>query len=384
MCILRIKYKREYIWRNMKIVFYVSKLKSGLFKILLSNTKNRNNYAVSEIVGIVLVLLIIGGTVSTILFWGVPYMQDKKSFVDQENALLQFDAMGDLIDDALAEGVFDVENLEVATSSKAMTFKLSGGKLNMDNQGERFVFWYSLVPNFDFDVLNLNPDGNEYEFEINVFEGEPKFLDVYYLYDNSVSDKNINIGDSTNYPLHDAVKIDVKDLGYNIIGRIWLFDVGSLNYQSTGSSNTYKAVVENGGVLATGDRTSGYFYNEPKFWPQTLLDNSSILTLRIIQIKKDPRIGVDSIGGTGYNEVKFSIRPKSSLIKENKTEISNKFKMDIYGDNDAVSAWRYFFKNRVGLQGDDIDEPLSWVPPIGASKVVFSLTHAICYISMEI
>lgn len=368
----------------MKIVFYVSKLKSGLFKILLSNTKNRNNYAVSEIVGIVLVLLIIGGTVSTILFWGVPYMQDKKSFVDQENALLQFDAMGDLIDDALAEGVFDVENLEVATSSKAMTFKLSGGKLNMDNQGERFVFWYSLVPNFDFDVLNLNPDGNEYEFEINVFEGEPKFLDVYYLYDNSVSDKNINIGDSTNYPLHDAVKIDVKDLGYNIIGRIWLFDVGSLNYQSTGSSNTYKAVVENGGVLATGDRTSGYFYNEPKFWPQTLLDNSSILTLRIIQIKKDPRIGVDSIGGTDYNEVKFSIRPKSSLIKENKTEISNKFKMDIYGDNDAVSAWRYFFKNRVGLQGDDIDEPLSWVPPIGASKVVFSLTHAICYISMEI
>ena len=371
----------------MKIVTYISKVKSWLFKILLSNKQNHNNYAVSEIVGIVLVLFIISGTVSTILFWGVPYMQDQKAFVDQENALLQFDAMGDLIDDALAEGVFDVEDLEVANSSKTMTFKLSGGKLNIDNQGERFVFWYSLSDKFNFTVSDLDPDGNENEFTIIDGSGSAKNITINYLYDNS--DENITIDlpagtISTSHPIHDAIKIDIKNSNNIIIGRIWLFDIGSINYQSTGSSNTYKAVVENGGVLATGDRTTGHFINEPKFWPQTLLDNSSILIMRIIQIKKDPTSGVDYIGGTGSDEVKFWILPKYSLTKENKTQIFNEIKMDIYGDTDAVSAWRYFFKNRVGFQGNDFDETLSWIPPTGASNGVFSLTHAICYIGMEV
>ena len=358
-------------------------VKLYLLRIEISQQNNPNNIGVSDIIGIVLVLLIIGGTVSTILFWGVPYMQDQKAFVAQENALLQFDAMGDLIEDAFAEGVFFYEN-EFANSSKTMTFKLSGGNLDLNNQGERFVIWYSFFDNFNFTVSDLEPDGNDNEITINIIDGSAQFLDVYYIYDDSLEDdENINIGDLTSHPLHDAVQINVTD-GTYVVGRIWIFDVGSLTFRSNGPSKTYNAVVENGGVLATGDRTSGYFFNEPKFWSQTLLDNSSLLTLRIIQIKKDNGEGVDSIGGTSTSDVKFLIQPYYSIIRETKKPISGSLKMKIYGDSDAVSAWRYFYKNRLGFQGDEINEPLIWVPPTGASNVMFTLSHAVCDISMEV
>ena len=373
--------------RNMKIKNIISKIKLFLFTKRLSEISKHNSFAVSDILGIILVLLIIASTVSTILFWGVPYMQDQKAFVAQENALLQFDAMGDLIDEAFAEGVFFYDD-KVANSSKTMTFKLSGGNLDLNNLGERFVIWYSFFDQFEMDVYALEPDEDDYSFSIDFIEDNPQDpnINIYYIYNkNLLPEEDIPINNSiqTRDPIHDAVQIDVKD-GDIIIGKIWLFDVGSIIYQSTGSSNVYKAVVENGGVLVTGDRTSGYFFNNPKFWPQTLMDNSSLLTMRIIQIKKDPGGGVDSIEGTSASEIKFWIRPNCSLIKENKRHINGNLKIRIYGNNDAVSAWHYFYKNRVGFQGDDIDEPLYWMPPIGANNGLFTLTHAVCYISMEV
>ena len=377
----------------MKIKGLIPNIKLNLLKIEIPQQSTHDNIAISDIVGIVLVLLIIASTVSTILFWGVPYMQDQKAFVAQENALLQFDAMVQLIDDSFAEGVFyadDGETEGIVYSSKTMTFKLSGGILNIDAQGERFVFWYSLEDNIDFNVTNINPQGDEQSFKIEFTEGDSTdtMVDIYYLYNNSLSETDMSIPITgiitTNYSIHDAIQIDVKDDESTIIGRIWLFDAGSINFQSKGSSDIYKAVVENGGVLVTGDKTSGYFFNEPKFLPQTLLDNSSILTMRLVQIKKDPTEGSDSIEGTSSRDVNFWIRPNCSIIKETKRQIEGNIKMRIYGDNDAVSAWRYFYKNHVGFQGDDANEPLYWAPPIDASNVVFTFTHAICYISMEV
>jgi hypothetical protein len=320
-------------------------------------------------------------------------MQDQKAFVSQENSLLQFDAIVDLMDDAFAEGVFYVDtsdSKEIAYSSKTMIFKLSGGNLNLDAQGERFVFWYSLDENIDFNITDIDPKGDELSFKIEFSEGNStgKMVSIHYLYEDGLSDTDISIPVngiiSTNYSIQDAVQIEIKDEVNDIIGRIWLFDSGSIIFKSTGSSNIYEAVIENGGVLATGDRTSGYFFNEPKFSPQKLLDNSSILAMRIIQIKKDPTEGSDSIGGTSSRDVKFWIRPNCSLIKETKRQIEGTFKMKIYGNRDAVSAWRYFYKNYVGFQGDNFDEPLFWAPPKGASNVVFTLTHTICYIGMEV
>jgi len=367
----------------MKITEFISRIKFYLVRIGISQQSNPNNIGVSDIIGIVLVLLIIGGTVSTILFWGVPYMQDQKAFVSQENALLQFDAMGDLIEDAFAEGVFFYGD-EVVNSSKTMTFKFSGGNLDLNNQGERFVIWYSFFDNFNFTVSDLEPDGNDKEITINIIDGSAQYIDVNYLYDDSLEDdENKDIGENTSHPLHDAVQINVTD-GSTMFGRIWIFDTGSLTFRSTGPSKTYNAVVENGGVLATGDRTSGYFFNEPKFWSQTLLDNSSLLSLRIIQIKKDTGEGVDTIGGTSTSDVKFWIRPYFGIMRETKKPIFNSLKMKIYGDNDAVSAWRYFYENRLGFLGDEVNETLIWVPPTGASNVLFTLSHAVCYISMEV
>ena len=364
---------------NMKIV-----LRSWLLKRRFSLMHSHENHAVSEILGLVLVLMIVTGVISTILFWGVPYMQDKKAFVALENALLQFDAMGNLIDDAFSEGVFDVDNGEVVNSSKTMTFQLGDGDVQIDTRGERFVFWYSLADKYDFNVSDFDPDGDENSFSIDFTDGSASNVDVYYLYDNSLPpdlDKAIGDPTETEYSLHDAVQIDVKD-GSDIVGRIWLFDVGSLIYESVGSSGVYKAIVENGGVLSTVNSISGNFFNEPKYWPQARLDNSSMLTLRMIQIKNNPNDGVDAISGTGSSKADFCIRPCSSMTMESKTQLFSNFKMKIYGDKGAVSAWNLFYKNNVGFQVDEINETLSWVKPPG--NAMFSLNHAVCYIDMEV
>lgn len=369
----------------MKNLVNIYIIKSLILKIGRSRRQNRKKYAVTEILGTILVLMIISGAVSTILFWGIPYMVDKKASVGLESALLQFDAMCNLIDDAFYEGVFDVDNGELADSSKTMTFQFSGDNIKIDTKGERFVFWYSLDDKYDFNVSDLDPDGDEYSFSINFSELIPTHVNVYYLYDDNLAPENLIINNLivTQNPLHDAIQIDVLNTSL-IVGRIWLFDVGSLIYESVSPSGTYKAIVENGGVLSTGLKTSWNFFNEPKYWPQTLLDDSTMLTLRMLQIKKTPSEGVDSIGGTDSRKIKFLIRPNSSLIIESKIQIFSDFRINIYGDKNTVSAWRFFYIHRMGFQGNDNDESLSWTPPPEANKVMFSLNYAVCYIDMEV
>ena len=156
----------------MKVIVYIQVLRSHIREMGCSRMRSRESYAVSEILGLALVLMIITGAISMTLFWGVPYMQDQKAFVALESTLMQLDAMGDLMDDAFSEGAFDIHEGELVNSSKYMSFKLGGGEIALDPQGERFVFWYSVYnykdisdDRFDFDVDGFNPeDGDEYTF----------------------------------------------------------------------------------------------------------------------------------------------------------------------------------------------------------------------------
>jgi hypothetical protein len=138
--------------------------------------------------------------------------------------------------------------------------------------------------------------------------------------------------------------------------------------------------------LATADSVSRYFFDEPKYFPQRLLDNSSMLTFRMTQIKYDPGEEVHAIGVNDDSvSVKFWIKPFNSSTEESKTPIFSPFNMSIYGDNATVAAWRFFYKHRLNFQYDVDDvngNKLFWDP--GGDVVLFSLNRAAYLLKMEV
>jgi len=368
--------------------------------------RNLNDCAVSEVISYILVFVISTSVIVMILLWGTAAMEENKANVHLESSLFQLDAMVDLIEDVFNEGAFDV-GLESVRSSKAMGFVMSSGLVYLDEQSERFVLYYSVLPlditedRFDFEVRGFDPDdGDEKSFIFSFSSAPANPLDLRFTFthlngggtdtgDYDSCNKDADIGVECNsFDLSDAVRIDIeRKIAANIYedyGRIWLFDTGSLNFETTSSSGVRRAIVENGGVLASAYGNPWYFYNEPKYWNQSLLDGSNMIVLRMHQIKIDPD-GPSSIS-PGSSEINFFLKPNSNVLRESKQDIFSSFKMRIYVDDDAAfSAWKNYYLSRMNFEHflDEEGNKLM-IRYDRDNDFMFSLIHSICYIDMEV
>jgi len=366
------------------------------------NMRCCESYAVSEVIGITTVLLVISGGIGVTLFWGVPYMEDKKGSVSLDSALLQLDVMGDLMEDMFNEGV---------NSGKTVSFQGSSGNMYLDPQGERFVFYYSVYKYdrgdfFDFNVSDFDPEtGDPYSFTINVASaypvwGNPMLLNFTFTRLNDsltgYAEESVPRDGSSpititcgSFPLSGAIRIDIRARLGPILedcGRIWLFDVGSLIYQISSSSGARRVIVENGGVVSVMDG-GGYLYNEARYWSQKLLDDTTLVTMRIIQIVPDYDTGAYSVGGNPVR-LEFFIKTISSTVQESRQIMGGWFKMRIYGDAAAVSAWRYYYSRRMGFEAYPTDNDVLWLNFIYQSGEgdfpLFSFNYAVCNVGMEV
>ncbi len=324
------------------------------------------NFAVSEIVGVILVLMIIVSSMSVITFWGIPYMENQKATVSYESALIQFDTITDIIHSITREG---------RNSSSIVNFVTDAGTLSLDPQGERFIFYYALDDKYDFTVSGLdldNTDGDENKFTVIAVK-KPSLADITNINDKSKKDVNIAIDGggafTANFALDDAIKIDLKDLG-SIVGRIWLFDVGSIIYQTRSTSNSYKVITENRGILSS-QSNSGYVHNQ--FKQPNIFAKDGSLVMRVLQLKPE-----EVISGSGEAKYQIIIKLNNSNITENKASIPGNFKMQIYGDTGAVAAWKNYFTNSCDFTELD-DDNLEYDGPLS-----FTLMHSICDISMRV
>ena len=279
---------------------------------------------------------------------------------------------------------------------------MGDGSISIQEEGSRFIFWYSVYDGFDFNVTELGFDANQNEFKITITDyiGDNNYrLKIIYLNSPAASeyqpdeDGNLNPNIiSASELLVDAIKIDVEYdfddtavFSWQNVGRIWLYDLGSIVYSAPDSYNSYKAVVENGGVFSSTGGSKAYIYNEPKYWNQTLFDNNdsstnAMLTFAILQIKNNPNKGVGSVGGTGSTKVKLQINSDINKIMESKAKIYSNFKLIIDGDEPVVNAWKNYFKN--SLEFEDKGDRLSWFP--NSNNVMFTLLSSINYFSMEV
>jgi len=325
----------------------------------------RESYAIVEVIGIIFVITIATSAIVLISFWYVPYMDEKKAAIRAESALTQFNLMGDIIQDVVSQGF---------NSSNDANFITDAGQVYLDSSGERFIYYYSLVDGFDFNVTGLDPaDGDDFDINIIVDNpGDVNNLWICYLYrQNSPFSEEIDIVDDANYALVDSVEICINDTSDNIIGRIWLFDSGSITYESLSSSGSYKVIAENGGVISA-HADSGYLANEPNIYNRKDLSGNSLLEIRVIQLKPG-----SVTGGSGGGEYQFTIKLNSSDIRDYKADIPECFKMQIYGNNAAVNAWVNYFKLQHEFEGTNTLLYLE-------GDKIFTLTHSICDLTLEV
>jgi len=323
----------------------------------LKNTY-RSSYAVTEALALIIVIMIATSSVSFIVFWGIPFMEQKKESVRADSALTQLQTINDVIQEVSGKGI---------NGSGMIDFVTDAGQLSITSTENRFIFYYSLVDDFDFNVTGLDDGDNEFDFVEVAPGGLANHVDVHYIYDDSLDpDTTLSVAGGTitaSRSLTDAVQIDVNDSSDDLIGRIWLFDPGSISYKMSASIGTYQMIVENGGVISMLDN-NGYLAYEP-----TIHHKDDSLVMQIIQLKSG-----ELLKGGSTASATFLIKSNASYVRESKAAVTTSFKMQIYGDHSK--QWKNYFK--VYHNFSQYGEVVLYLNTIRS----FTLVHSICDVSV--
>jgi len=301
-----------------------------------------NSYGVSEVIGLVTITMIATSSIGVIVFWGIPTMESQKIFVRVESALKQFRNLNKVIQRVSTEGI---------NKSDYVDFVTDAGQVSITH-GDRFIIYYPLVNGFRFDLYGLD-DSDEKKFNIDITSGwNGGSLQIYYLY-TDVSHDNITLSSgvgiksiSSSYDCFKAVKMEIKNANATpvIVGRIWLFDAGSISYDLATSGGIYNIVAENEGVLNI-QQGSGYVYQKPSIY-----NDSYSFVMRMTRLQP-----VGAVGGSGMSKYEFTIKSNATAVEENKLYIPRFLEIKIYGDEKAVDAWTDYFKSEFGFSGANGD-----------------------------
>lgn len=324
----------------------------------------RTNYAVTEVLSLITVVIIASLAISVILFWAIPQLDVKKDSVRIDSSMTQFKTISNVIEDVSSGGV---------NASNLVDFVTDAGEISIDSRGDRFIFYYSMVKDFDFNVSSL--DNGDRVVVIDI-KKTPWFNPTFALSTrclNQLGGSPVPIPFSsgntinTNNNLADAVKMDIiktNPLPISIIGRIWLFDSGDISYKIGSSSGTYWFITENGGAIS--QYASGYLYHEPSFYSK---DNS--IVMKMIQLKPG-----DVQGGGGKGRYTFLIKSNANNVGEIKVNTYAYFKMQIYGSNSE--AWISYYMQEYGFKKFRVRPDILYLE----GDRIFSLVQSVCDVKL--
>lgn len=168
-----------------------------------------------------------------------------------------------------------------------------------------------------------------------------------YLPEDSYKKESIIVGGSdprtidATWPLNGTLRIDLFSSFYRPIGgqgslpfgRIWVFDLGSITYESPHSMGTQRTIFENGGILTFGP-IGNNIKSKPSFF-----EEDDAIGFRIIQIGKSY---TTSAGGSGTYEIGLNM--KNSYSREPRFFPIYNFKMQIHDSFEKVEdLWINYF-----------------------------------------
>lgn len=350
-----------------------------------------NNYGISELTGFILTLTIVTVSVSFITYWGATYIEETKSVIIQQSTLIQLDTIIELIADLTHQG---------NGSCGSIKLQLEDATISSKNFSERFVIYYptySLQP-FLFDVTDFNPGVDENNFTIKI-RAIPESSDLtfdFYRYapnnDGNIGSDVINGADEPNeYEINCAdsdgltgvIEITISD--QTVVppveyGKIWIIDIGLINFKMTSGSTPSQLIIENSAVFQ--EKGIG-IYTEPKTWTENLLNGSKMVTLGISNIKLNNLI---SVGSLGLLDVKLYVDFNDSIFLC-KNPVYNEIGLMIYGAEDIIDNWFYYYKNQMAFEqytNDFNDDMLIKFCPIVFIDYFFSLNYFEYLVTIEV
>jgi hypothetical protein len=128
------------------------------------------------------------------------------------------------------------------------------------------------------------------------------------------------------------------------VGRIWVFDLGSINHHMQYSEGSCTNIYQNGAVFSHfADSDKAILTDHPNFYEN---ESKDVIGFRIIQIRFDE--GSNAVGGSGL--FKVNLKTKSNYVRDAtpinrdapRDNISN-FYISVYGENSVY--WLDFLSN---------------------------------------
>lgn len=326
-----------------------------------------NNRGVSEVISTVLVLFIITSSMSFVMLWVVPYMDESKAQAQADNVYSQLFIFDEVISTLINQGV---------NSSSSSNVMIESGNFYIDPLGSRLVIYYVVEPTkigaeyYDFNISGLEY-GSE-KFFIDLVPMKPPWEFILYLRftdllddTNIPSEEIIDCGERLTYEINPkdyhfeisgAIKIELSflddpDFNYGIFGYIWIFDLGSIKYSLSSSSGEHKVIVENGGILT--DHGSGFYLEKRPY--KFICNKNDLCFINIAQFF----LGDGYSGASGNSVLKIEAKNNNTNILQFKTETKNYVKMCFYGDtsqawSDSLYLWESYGKWQNPISGDDI------------------------------
>ena len=319
--------------------------------------------AVTPVIGTILVISIMIAAIGIILAWGIPYMERMREYSEVQNILTQFRNINDVVKEVCREG-------ENTTTIVRVTMR--EGNIHLDPKGDRIVIFYSTgtSKDYNFSISDLDNDNESIFIKCN-----QNFLcnaTATWLNDSVSYSTTRNIGPSGewfkfNRNLEGMVEIDLLDDNTGEeIGRIWIFDLGSLCYKLT-KRGFYRILVENGAIISSNSPEGGYLEGA-YCWKK-----GKNLAMRIYQLNVDS--GVSLSGPATY---RFVLKSNKTALRENRNKTTYNLKIQVHGD--SREAWYSYFVRDLGFRrdGDTI-----YLPSYNThtNALTFSLTHFVCDIS---
>jgi len=323
----------------------------------------KNDNAVSEVIGIVLVVGIVTFAIAVVLFWAIPYMDDQKANVIGDSAEIQLSTVNNLLNDVVYQG---------KNSSRSVNFVTDKGELHLNSKGDRFIVFYSVNKTFNFTVLDFD-DNIEDNFQIEILDRttnnsqDKVSVFIEYLYDDSLPIEDVFIGGTginpinvnSNNDLIKAIKIELYAKSFigpprdkDLVGLIWLFNVGNILFKTSSGSMVAEIIAENGGIIR-GNGDSSFLVDKPN-----LIQKDNLFVTNMIQFK--PR-HESSFGGNAVRYRILFINNETNIL-ENKIYVPNEIRFQVYGE--YSDAWIHHFKSELNcaeFTDPGLDEPFYYI-----------------------
>jgi len=213
------------------------------------------------------------------------------------------------------------------------------------------------------------PDNDSYRFEAREKEGGSfrRIFQVIEGHDPLLIEMKQDILLPLDFPFSNGlvgtVRIDLMDGAFDLLGKVYIFDLGFVECKIQNTAGDFRKIWENNGILSI-DSNENFVNREPMISSQ-----GDMFALRVMQLRS---LESTVVGGT-FAEAKLGVYLVENYIREMLTEAYN-VKIQIYGSYSDI--WLEYFRNIHGFT--DHTELNTLEHPAGVNPIDLLLSQSLC------